>query len=242
MGRRRSVVSASPSEVLIFRDYPGWEEPSLSMPFGFVSLRNLAVMGAFGLLSGLTYRLIIPDNVDVERDWLPLCAALSPILLGVVLGMAIKTPFGTADTTMLAVLLLVLSRLDGGAKIRERPKRQARKSRVLGFPPRLQVGAPEDDEMTQKITCSDLDELKSLRIVLHGGDGVVLGNRLVGCYLDDELIDTLRTSAEGSLVLHMRPGAEGGRLLTIRDCPEGGGGGGVLLLRKPLYFERRAAG
>jgi len=62
----------------------------------------------------------------------------------------------------------------------------------------------------------------------------VLGNRLVRCYLDDELVDALRTSAEGALVLHVRPEREGPRILTIQEHA-----GGAVLLRRTLRFVRR---
>ncbi|MDE0091393.1 MAG: hypothetical protein OXP12_08630 [Thaumarchaeota archaeon] len=60
---------AEPSEVLIFRDYSGWEEPALTTPFGFMSLRNVAVLGVFGLMSAALYWMAVPDNVEITRDW-----------------------------------------------------------------------------------------------------------------------------------------------------------------------------
>jgi len=66
---------------------------------------------------------------------------------------------------------------------------------------------------------------------------VAPGKRLVRCYLDDELVDTLRTSAEGALVLHVRPEREGSRILIIREHA-----GGAVLLRRALRFVRRGTG
>ena len=234
---------AEPSEVLIFRDYSGWEEPALTTPFGFMSLRNVAVLGVFGLVSAALYWAVVPDNVEITRDWASVCTALLPLGVGAALGI-IKTPYGTADVILLAVLSLLAARLraragSGGWMQDVRKKRRragaGRKSRVLGFPRRLDVDTSKKAERVREITCADLDELKSVRVTIHGGDGAVLGNRLVRCYLDDELIDALRTSAEGALVMHVRPEREGPRVLTIREHS-----GGAVLLRRTLQFVRRA--
>ena len=232
---------SDPSEVLIFRDYSGWEEPALTTPFGFMSLRNLAVLGVFGLMSAALYWAVVPDNVEITRDWASVCAALLPLGTGAVLSI-IKTPYGTADVILLSLLSLLAARLrgrTGGGLMRKmrkgRSKTETRKkSRVLGFPRRLDTGAAQKAGRVLEIACADLEELKSIRVTIHGGDGAVLGNRLVRCYLDDELIDALRTSAEGALVLHVRPEREGLRVLTIREHP-----GGAVLLRRTLQFVRR---
>ncbi len=234
---------ADPSEVLIFRDYSGWEEPALTTPFGFMSLRNLAVLGVFGMVSAALYWAVVPDNVEITRDWASVCAALLPLGAGAVLG-TIKTPYGTADVILLSLLSLLATRLRertgcGGLMRRMRKGRRGagghRKSRVLGFPRRLDTDAAQKAERVLEISCADLEELKSIRVTIHGGDGSVLGNRLVKCYLDDELIDALRTSAEGALVLHVRPEREGYRTLAIREHA-----GGAILLRRTVWFVRRA--
>ncbi len=236
---------AEPSEVLIFRDYSGWEEPALTTPFGFMSLRNVAVLGVFGLVSAALYWSVVPDNVEITRDWASVCMALLPLGVGAALGI-IKTPYGTADVVLLSILLLLAASLrtktnGGGWTQRMRKRRRKaearKKSRVLGFPRRLDVDAAQKADYIREISCADLDELKSIRVTIHGGDGAVLGNRLVRCYLDDELVDALRTSAEGALVLHVRPEREGSRILTIREHA-----GGAVLLRRTLRFVRRAGG
>ena len=220
---------SEPSEVLIFRDYSGWEEPALTTPFGFMSLRNIVVLGVFGMMAAVAYWATIPDNMDVGRDWMAVCAALSPLGIGLAF-CVIKTQVGTADAVLLSVLVMLAR--EAGAKKRTKGRLQEKKrkrSKVLGFPRRLPVEAPKKDRI-QEIICADMDELKSIRVTIYGGDGTVLGNRLVRCYLDDELVDTLRTSAEGSLVLHVRPEREGGRTLVVRGDKEG------ILMRKPLQF------
>ena len=232
---------AEPSEVLIFRDYSGWEEPALTTPFGFMSLRNVAVLGVFGLMSAALYWVMVPDNVEIARDWASVCTALLPLGAGVALGI-IKTPYGTADVVLLAILALLAARLrtgTGGSWTQKMRKRRSKtetskKSRVLGFPRRLDIDAAHKADRVRKISCVDLDELKSIRVTMHSGDGAVLGNRLVRCYLDDELVDALRTSAEGALVLHVRPEREGSRTLTIREHA-----GGAVLLRRTIRFVRR---
>jgi len=234
---------AESSEVLIFRDYSGWEEPALTTPFGFMSLRNMTVLGVFGLVSAALYWSVVPDNVEITRDWMSVCTALLPLGVGAALGI-IKTPYGTADVVLLAILSLLAARFrtktGGGWMQKMRKKRRKtetrKKSMVLGFPRRLGVDVAQKADYIREISCADLDELKSIRVTIHGGDGAVLGNRLVRCYLDDELVDALRTSAEGALVLHVRPEREGSRILTIREHA-----GGAVLLRRTLRFVRRAS-
>lgn len=220
------------SEVLIFRSYSGWEEPALTTPFGFMSLRNLIVLGCFGMLTGLLYWWVVPDNLDVKRDWMSVCVALSPLGVGLLLS-SVKPPFGTADSVLLALISLVAQRRPSASVTpkKHRKKTNRKKSLVLGFP--RKVTAARSTEKIQEIACSDLDELKSIRVTLHAGDGSLLATKLVRCYLDDDLIDTLRTSAEGALVLHVRPEREGGRTLSIRD------GSGKVLLRRQLQFVRK---
>ncbi|MDE0091129.1 MAG: hypothetical protein OXP12_07230 [Thaumarchaeota archaeon] len=235
-----------PSEVLIFRDYSGWEEPALATPFGFMSLRNVAVLGVFGLMSAALYWIMVPDNVEIARDWTSVCTALLPLGAGAALGV-IKTPYGTADVVLLAVLSLLAARLraktgDGNGWTKKMRKKRCKtetgkRSKVLGFPRRLDVDTAQKADRVRDIPCADLDELKSIRVTIHGGDGAVLGNRLVRCYLDDELVDALRTSAEGALVLHVRPEREGPRILAIREHA-----GGAVLLRRTLRFVRSAGG
>ena len=250
-----------PSEVLIFRDYSGWEEPALSTPFGFWSLRNIVVLGIMGMVSAALYYVIVPDNLDFGRDWAYVCAALSPLGFGVILGSA-RTPLATADSAIIALLLLACRSLGsgsgsgsgsggraGGRGGRGSPRRKRKKSHVLGFPRNLPPprGAVSPDERPLEIICADFDEIKSIRVTIYGGDGTAYGNRLVSCYLDDELVDTVRTSAGGVLVLNVRPEREGGRRLLVREYAEAdpatdGAVDGLVLLSKPIHFMRGGGG
>ena len=151
---------AEPSEVLIFRDYSGWEEPALATPFGFMSLRNVAVLGVFGLMSAALYGMMVPDNVEIARDWASVCTALLPLGAGAVLGI-IKTPYGTADVVLLAVLSLLVARLrakTGGGngwtqKMRKKRRKTeaSKKSKVLGFPLRLDVDTAQKADRVREI-------------------------------------------------------------------------------------------
>ena len=235
---------AEPSKVLIFRDYSGREGPALATPFGFVSLRNVAVLGVFGLASAALSWAVVPDNAEMTRDWASVCTALLPLGAGAAPGV-VKTPYGTAGVVLLAALSLLAARLRAGTgdgwtqKMRKKRRKTetSKKSLVLGFPRRLDVDAAQKADRVREVSCADLDELKPIRVTIYGGDGAVLGNRLVRCYLDDELIDALRTSAEGALVLHVRPEREGSRILAMREHA-----GGAVLLRWTLRFMRRAVG
>lgn len=251
------------SEVLIFRDYTGWEEPALSTPFGFWSLRNIAVLGVFGMLAAALYWAIIPDDLDVQRDWVSVCIALSPLGIGVLLG-AVKPPVGTTDSLLIALVVLACRSLSAGGMGGARrgaaggksAHRRRKKSQVLGFPRKLPPprGVVSADERPIEVKCTDLDEPKSIRLTIHGGDGTRYGDRLVSCYIDDELLDVLRTSPDGSTVLNVRPEREGARRLIIREYVGGDGEydvagavtgntpAGTVLLNRPLHFMRVGAG
>ncbi|MDE0266394.1 MAG: hypothetical protein OXK17_05145 [Thaumarchaeota archaeon] len=246
-----------PSEVLLFRDYTGWEEPALSTPFGFWSLRNMIVLGIFGMVSGALYWSIVPDDLNMDDDWLLMCIALSPLAIGVLLGAA-NTPVGTADSVIVALLVLMARSLaagnaGGGGRSRSGRSRKRKKSQVLGFPRRLPppLGAVSEDDRPLEVICTDLDELKSIRITIYGSNGLHYANRIVSCYLDDELVDSVRTSPDGSLVLNLRPEREGSRRLVVREYVDASsavaaGSGditaavpsGTVLLSKPLHFMR----
>ena len=246
----RVAAASDPAEVLIFRDYSGWEEPALSTPFGFWSLRNLAVLAVFVCLAGVLYSVVVPESMSIERDWVLVSVALSPLALGIMLA-SLNTPFGTSDTIIIALLMVVISNLGSasaaGKKKQEKVvrgrSRKKSKSEVLGWARHLEQIKPdaESDSEPLEITCADLDELKSIRVTIYGGDGYAYGNRTVRCYLDDELIEVMRTTTDGSLVLHVRPERAGSRMLTVRtdDVPEEQS---VILLGKPLCFVRRGSG
>lgn len=254
------VVDAS--EVLIFRDYTGWEEPALSTPFGFWSLRGIAVLGVFGMLAAALYWSIVPDDLDIQRDWLSVCISLSPLGIGAILG-SVKPPVGTADSLLIALVVLACRSLSAGGTGGARrgaaggksAYRKRKRSQVLGFPRQLPPprGAVSADERPLEVTCTDLDEPKSIRMTIHGGDGTRYGNRLVSCYIDDELLDVLRTAPDGSAVLNVRPEREGARRLIIReyvsddestgpDAVTGDAPAGAVLLNRPLHFMRVGGG
>lgn len=211
-------------ELQVFRDYSGWDEPAISTPIGYVSMRGLAVLGVLGGLSGLFYHLIIPENLEITRDWAFLLGALTPFFLGLLLAV-LRPPFGSADTVVFSLLTM---RREPAKKSRRKPK-----SRVLGFPRKIRPGKEGDE--TQEIICSDLEELKFIKMTLHDGRGGRYANVLVKMYLDDELHDTMRTTAEGVLTMHVTPEKEGGRTLVIRRSEDD-----AILLKKHLHFSVRA--
>ena len=227
--------AAGPQEVLLFRDYSGWEEPALSTPFGFMSLRNLAVLGLFGMLSYVLYATLLPENLSIGRDYIMLLVSLAPLAAGLVIGI-IKTPYGTADTLIISLIVMMLYNHSRSTSHDSRQKGHKRqKSRVLGFARMLRADTPQGDRI-HEIICADLDELKSIRITIHAADGSLMANRLVKCYMDDILVESIHTGSDGSLVLHVRPEREGGRMLTVRDHKND-----RIMLKRPLHFSLGSA-
>lgn len=243
------------AEILIFRDFSSLEEPALMTPLGFMSLRNILVIAVFGIMTATLYHTIVPENMRVTADWPVLCIVFVPLLIGVILAVT-KTPFGSSDAVLLCIMTLAVRRLaarQAGKKKKTGQKKMTREpSELLGLPHDiLQVAmsasgkaagkttAAADmaaiSEYTREIMCSDLDELKSIRITIHAGDGSIMADTLVRCYLDDEMFDTLRTSAEGVIILHVRPEHEGGRTLTITTDNDDQ----AVILRRRLQFVQR---
>ena len=81
--------------------------------------------------------------------------------------------------------------------------------------------------------CADFDELKLVKINLHKGDGEMISNTIVKCYLDEEFIDKIRTSFDGQVVIKLRPEREGKRKLIIRDNDD------LILSQKTLHFTQK---
>ena len=269
--RQQHQQGRDPSEVLIFRDYTGWEEPALSTPFGFWSLRNVMVLVVFGLIAGAAYSAIVPDDMSMEQDWLIVCVALAPLGLGVLFA-SLNTPFGSSDAIVVALVVLAIGSLmnpssadmDKGKQKSNQKSQQGRrrrqKSKVLGIPRHVDADADTSaaegaDSAPLEITCADFDELKSIKVTIYGGDGYAYANRMVSCHIDDELVDMMRTSSDGSLVLHVRPERSGGRMLVVRSAEKKEHGldkGDMhdnddmadphILLAKPLFFVRSGGG
>ena len=113
------------------------------------------------------------------------------------------------------------------------PKKSKSKSTVLGFGDMLQPKKVNDENIIQEIRCADFDELKQLKYKLYKNDGTIYADKLVKCYLDDILIDTLHTSLDGILLVMIRPESAGKKKLIIKTDEDD------ILLEKLLHFKRR---
>jgi len=249
-------------EVILFRTYTSLEEPALTTPFGFMSMRSVIVIALSACIAGGVYMVVVPENMNIHNDWILVLLSFTPIGIGMLLAV-VGTPYGTVDALLIAVIKMMIRNMmytqamaEGGGENKKTKKTGMAAKRVpstvLGFGRRLvPYGVSSRNSGTMEIVCADLDELKSIRITIYDGtDGHPLGNRLVSCYLDDELLDTVRTSHEGLLVLHVRPEKEGGRMLIVRDAvPEGDDNNtslepsadksGAVLLRRSIHFKLR---
>ena len=259
------LLYVQPTEVLIFRDYTSIDEPALTTSFGFMSMRNIAVIVVGAIITGMMYSTMVPKNMDITLDWFVVCISFIPLLIGFCLAI-VKPAYGTADSVMISIMRLMIRQMLS-KKIDKKPmelhkkhykkEEEKEKSQILGFPRHLlhvlfSSSSINDDkngssssssdnvqsiiEHTQEIVCADLDELKSIRMTLHKGDGTIMPNILVQCYLDDELFDTLRTSTEGVIVLHIRPEREGSRTLIITTINQKDDKKQIILLRRRLQF------
>jgi len=219
-----------PLELLIFRNYSGIEEPAFKSPIGHVSIRNGIVFGVFLVIAVVLHRLVMPDSIEFPRDLLSLSIVLTPIIIGLVLVM-IKPQFGTADAILISMICVSQNKKKKD-KIKIKSKTKS-KSTVLGFAKNIKKEIVSESDVQQVITCSDLDELKGFKIQLHHGDGSVLSDKLVKCYLDNDRIDTIKTSLDGVLIVKFRPEKIGKRLLVIRNEQD------EIILEKSLLIKKK---
>ena len=113
------------------------------------------------------------------------------------------------------------------------PKKSKNKSSVLGFGDTIQPKKVSDENIIQEIRCLDFDELKQLKYKLYKNDGTIYADKLVKCYLDDLLIDTLKTSLDGVLLVMIRPESAGKKKLIIKTDD------GNILLKRILDFKKK---
>ncbi len=219
-----------PRELLLFRNYPSMDEPIISSGLGYLSIRNIMVFAIFGVISFVLYKLIIPDNFILSEHFILFIITVSPVILGMSLAF-VKPQWGSADSIILSILYM--SQRNKKHKVKLPKKSKIAKSSVLGFGDILNAKKISDEDTMREITCADFDEIKSLKITLYKRDGKIYADKLVKCYLDDILIDTLHTSLDGILLVKIRPESAGKKKLVIKTDDDD------IILEKLLYFKRK---
>lgn len=215
----------------VFRNYPNIDEPMINSVIGYLSLRNIIVFSIFGGISFALYRLIMPDNFSIQDNPILFIITVTPVIIGISLVM-IKPKFGSADSIILSLIWLSHKNKNAKKKIKV-PKKPKNKSTVLGFGDNIQPKKVNDKNVIQEIRCADFDELKQLKYRLYKNDGEIYADKLVKCYLDDLLIDTLKTSLDGILLVMIRPKSSGKKKLIIKTDEN------VILLEKLLDFKKK---
>jgi len=215
--------------LVVFRNYPNIDEPMINSVFGYLSLRNIIVFAIFGAISFAFFKLIIPENFSITENPILFIITITPVIIGVSLSL-IKPKWGSADSIILS--LIYMNHKNKKHKVKIPKKSKNTKSSVLGFGDTLQPKKVSDENIIQEIRCSDLDELKSLKYKLYKNDGDIYADKLVKCYLDDVLIDTLKTSLDGILLVMVRPESAGKKKLIIKTDEDD------ILLERLLYFKK----
>jgi|APSaa5957512535_1039671.scaffolds.fasta_scaffold02143_8 hypothetical protein len=221
-----------PQDLLIFRNYSGMEEPAVSTPLGFLSIRNILVFAVFGGLAFGIHRLIMPSNIEFPRDLGLLIIVLLPLVFGMMLAM-IKPQFGSADSILLSFVYMMKNQNKKKNIQLKTNKKEKKKSQVLGFATNLKKEKVSESDITQEIICADLDELKSMRIQISHDDGTYVSDNLVKCYIDENLIDTIKTTFDGWVIIKIRPENIGKKQLVIRDEND------IIILQKTLHFKKK---
>lgn len=222
----------NPIDILIFRNFSSFNEPAITFGFGYMSFRNLIVLGIFGAVSGILYKLILPINIELERDLIPIIITVIPIIFGMTLAM-MKPQLGTADSILCSILHLYTTK-NKKKKIEIKSNKNSKnKSNVLKFAEKMKSEKVPDSDIVKMVTCADFDELKSIKITLRTGSGELLINKLVKCYLDDILFDTINTSLDGVIELKIQPKTAGKKLLVIKDEDD------IIINKKSFLFKRK---
>jgi len=215
--------------LVVFRNYPNIDEPMINSIFGYLSLRNIIVFSIFGGISFALFKLIIPDDFSISENPILFVITISPAIIGISLSL-IKPKWGSADSIILSLIYLNHKNKKHKVKV---PKKSKTKSSVLGFGDMIQPKKVSDENIIQEIRCLDFDELKSLKYKLYKNDGETYADKLVKCYLDDILIDTLKTSLDGVLLVMVRPENTGKKKLIIKTDEDD------ILLERLLYFKNK---
>jgi len=215
--------------LLVFRNYPNIDEPMINSVFGYLSLRNIIVFAIFGGISFALFKLIIPDNFSISENPILFVITVSPAIIGISLSL-IKPKWGSDDSIILSLIYMNHKNKKHKVKI---PKKSKNKSTVLGFGDMLQAKKISDENQIQEIRCADFDELKQLKYRLYQNNGIIYADKLVKCYLDDILIDTLHTSLDGILLVMIRPESAGKKKLIIKTDKDD------ILLERLLHFKKK---
>lgn len=197
-----------------------------------MSIRNFIVIGIFGAITGLLYKSILPSNPVIPGDLPVILIVVMPIIIGISLAM-IKPQFGTADSIILSLIYMSQNKSKKD-KVSVKSNNKKQKSKVLGEAKTLKKEGVPDEDIVREIFCSDLDELKSIKINLYQGNSEPIKDTLVKCYLDELLIDTIRTTFDGQLVINIRPETAGKKELIIRMDSDD-----TIILKKPLLFKQK---
>ncbi len=221
-----------PQDLLIFRNYSGIEEPAISTPVGFLSIRNIMVFAIFaGIAFGL-HKMIMPISIEFPRDFGLAVIVSVPFIAGILLAI-IKPQFGSADSILLSIFYMLKNKNKGNDIHLKAKRKDKKKSTVLGFGKTLKKAKVVDADIEHEILCADLDELKSMRVQISYNDGSHVADKLVRCYIDDVLTDAIRTTFDGWVIIKIRPEQIGKRHLVIRGDDD------VVLLEKTLHFKKK---
>ena len=219
-------------ELLLFRNYPGIDEPVISGGFGNLSIRNLIVLSIFGSITFTLYKLLIPINFSIQDNPLLFIITIIPVIIGLSLTI-VKPQFGSADSIILSLIYISQKNKKAKQKVNVSKKSKAKKSTVLRFGKILVPQKVSEQNTIQEIVCSDFDELKAMKIKLTKNDGSVFKDQLVKCYIENDLIDTLKTSLDGILLVKIKPENEGKKKLVIKTNDD------QIILEKLLYFKKK---
>ncbi|MCJ8307359.1 MAG: hypothetical protein HRU07_09955 [Nitrosopumilus sp.] len=219
-------------DLLMFRNYSGIDEPAISSPLGYLSIRNIIVFAIFGVIALGLNKLIMPVQFNIQEHFIQFIIVVIPVFIGLIMVM-IKPQFGSADSILLSWIYISQNK-NKKSKINMRAKDKRKKhSSVLGFVKTLQKKDVTDSDIAKEIFCHDFDELKGIKVTLHSGDGELMADKLVKCYIDGFWKDTTKTSLDGVIIIKIRPEREGKKKLVIKNESD------KVIITKTFIFKKR---
>ena len=196
---------------ILFRNKKGIFETQ----FTFLSM-SLSIMDMLVILLGVIISLVTFNIMTGgSRNFTAYQAlvAMAPVAVTFLL-VAKNQPIVPMYVTVFGLFSLKKEKKD--IKVAKRTAKKS-KSSVLGFAEEYEIKRTPEQDIPMEYQCDDLNKPKRLKVTLFTKDGNKFADSTVKAYLNDILLDTVKTSLDGELELYITPRTFGKKSLVLKD-------------------------